>query len=1057
VQPSYAELYCLSNFSFLRAASHPEELVKRAAVLGYSALAITDECSVSGIVRAHLEAKSCGLKLIVGSEFQLGERPNAGPKIVLLATSRKSYGALSALITLARRRSSKGGYQLTLADLMTNPPDCLALLIANASTSVSDVKPLQQAFPKALWIAVSLHKGADDAALLAHLEKLSENTGVPCVATGHVLMHEKKRKRLHDVLAAVRHKMPVAELGTAIRPNAEQAMRPMGEIAKIYPAAMFAETLVIAARCHFSLDELRHEYPEEIVPPGETPASYLRRLTYDGLVARYTRPTINSRMQGDKRRSADQQIDIAASDGKNVLVPKKIVTIIEHELKLIAEMRYEPFFLTVYDVVKFARSRHILCQGRGSAANSAVCFCLGITEIDPGRLDVLFERFVSKERGEPPDIDVDFEHERREEVIQYIYKKYGRHRTALAATLITYRTKSALRDVGKALGMSLDQIDRLSSTLAWWDRGKELGERVREAGLDPESPLIQRVIELSQMLIGFPRHLSQHVGGFVIARDELSLLVPIENAAMPERTVIQWDKDDLKALGLLKVDVLALGMLTAIRRTLDILNSFHDTDLSMQDIPAEDSAVYDMICAADTVGVFQIESRAQMSMLPRLKPRCYYDLVIEVAIVRPGPIQGGMVHPYLRRREGVEPVTYPSEAVKSVLERTLGVSIFQEQVMQLAVVAANFTPGEADQLRRSMAAWKRKGGLAHFHEKLVKGMLANGLTTEYAEQIFKQIQGFGEYGFPESHAASFALLAYVSSWLKCHHPAAFACGLINSQPMGFYSPSQIVQDAQRHGVEVRAIDVAQSDWECALERAANNQPALRLGLKLVNGLSQEAAMRIAMERAAAPFTDLQNLAKRCALNSRDLNALAAADALAQLSGQRRHAYWQALGIHDGTPLIHEIPREQTAPSLEASTEVEEVRQDYATTGLTLRRHPMVLLRDSLKKQRLIKAADLVETKDGQYIRTAGIVTCRQRPGTASGVIFVTLEDETGNTNVVVWSSVVEKQRRILLRAHLMMVHGKIERQAGVIHLIAHRLTDISHMLDDLQIRSHDFH
>ncbi|MGB3427752.1 MAG: error-prone DNA polymerase, partial [Burkholderiaceae bacterium] len=704
--------------------------------------------------------------------------------------------------------------------------------------------------PGASWIACELTRTADDAAQLAALQAIGDRTGLPLVAAGDVHMHVRRRRKLADVLTAVRMKTPLAQCGRALAPNAERYLRPLYRLGRIYPTELLMQTQTIAERCTFSLDELRYEYPEEIVPPGETPATWLRRVTYEESRRRYP-------------------------DG----MPEKVRSIVEHELALIADLRYEPYFLTVYDIVRYARSQGILCQGRGSAANSAVCYCLGITEVDPARMSVLFERFISKERNEPPDIDVDFEHQRREEVMQYIYAKYGRHRAALTAALHTYRPKGALRDVGKALGLSLDQVDKLAKTMAWWDGRKIIPQRLEEAGFDPAHPVITELAALAQEVIGFPRHLSQHSGGFVIARDRLDRMVPIENAAMDERTVIQWDKDDLDALGLLKIDVLALGMLSCIRRALDHITTFRtsgdaDFKLRLQDIPSECPQVYDMLCKGDSLGVFQVESRAQMNMLPRLAPRCFYDLVIETAIVRPGPIQGGMVHPYLRRRQKLEPVTYPSEAVKAVLERTLGVSIFQEQVMQLAVVAAGFTPGEADKLRRAMAAWKRKGGIGPFRDKLISGMLARGYTADYAEQIYRQIQGFGEYGFPESHAASFGLLVYVSSWLKCHEPAAFCAARLDSQPLGFYAPAQIVRDAMNHGVEIRPIDVMVSDWNCTLEpsSADRSKPAVRLGLELVASLAEAAGERIVAARREAPFADPQDLARRAALGRGETNA-----------------------------------------------------------------------------------------------------------------------------------------------------------------------------------------
>src|SRR5437867_2898113 len=809
----YAELHCISNFTFLRGASHPEELVLRAQELGYAALAITDECSLAGVVRAHVEAKQSKLPLIIGSEFRLDD----GLRFVLLATDRASYGNLSALITRGRRNAVKGSYRLTRADLADGVTGCLALWLPGRSPDVDEARWLSARFPGALWIAAERLLDADDAVRCRKLIAIADLTGLLLVAAGDVHMHERERRALQDTLTAIRLKTSVAQAGYALHPNGERHLRPLETLQRLYPAAWLAETLAIATRCRFSLEELRYEYPEEIVPPGETPTSYLRRLTEEGFARRFPA----------ERTSLEAR--------------EKVRRLIEHELELIAERHYEAFFLTVYDIVEFARSKDILCQGRGSAANSAVCYCLGITAVDPSRMEMLFERFISRERNEPPDIDVDFEHQRREEVIQYLYQKYGRDRAALTATVICYRPRSALRDVGKALGLDLAQVDRLAKAMAWWDGSRAISKRMYEAGFDAGSPVMQRLFTLVNELLGFPRHLSQHTGGFVISRGPLSQLVPVENATMPERTVIEWDKDDLDALGLLKVDVLALGMLSAIRRALDLLSVRYGRRFGLTDVPAEDPGVYEMIGHGDTVGVFQIESRAQMAMLPRMKPENYYDLVIEVAIVRPGPIQGGMVHPYLRRRQKLEPIGYPSDAVKSVLERTRGVPIFQEQVMQLAIVAAGFTPGEADQLRRSLAAWKRKGGLEIFVQRLVDGMSARGYDEAFARQIYQQILGFGEYGFPESHSASFALLVYISCWLKHYEPAAFCGALLNSQPMGFYAPAQLVADARRHDVDVRPVDVTVSRWDCALEKAkAGPSPEARDDNATCAGPSPEA-------------------------------------------------------------------------------------------------------------------------------------------------------------------------------------------------------------------------
>jgi error-prone DNA polymerase len=1025
--PDYAELHCLSNFTFLRGASQPEELVERASALGYSALAITDECSVAGVVRAHVAAKKAGLKLIVGTEIRLED----GLGLVLLATDRASYGNLCALITRGRMRLAKGRYQLTRCDLEDGVPGCLALLVPGAVPGPEDARYVAEQFPGRAWIAAELLCGPNDRARLAALQETGQRSRLPLVAAGDVHMHVRSRRPLQDTLTAIRLGIPVHEAGHTLHPNAERHLRLRARLAQVYPPELLAETLDIAGRCDFSLDSLRYEYPDEIVPAGHTPASYLRSLTEAGLLQRFPRGT-----------------------------PQNVHHLVEHELALIAELRYEHFFLTVHDIVQYARSRGILCQGRGSAANSAVCYVLGITEVDPARMSVLFERFISRERNEPPDIDVDFEHQRREEVIQHVYRKYGRSRAALAATVITYRPRSALRDVGKALGLELSQVDRLAKSMNWWDGRRVLPGRLREGGFDPASPVIERLVRLVSELIGFPRHLSQHVGGFVISRGPLSQLVPVENAAMPERSVIQWDKDDLDALGLLKVDVLALGMLSAIRRSLELVNRYRGGDLAMQTIldRGDDAAVYEMIRRADTIGVFQIESRAQMSMLPRLKPREFYDLVIEVAIVRPGPIQGGMVHPYLRRRQGLEPVTYPSEAVKQVLSRTLGVPIFQEQVMQLAIVAAGFSPGEADGLRRSMAAWRRKGGLEHCYSRLVSGMLVRGYSREFAEQIYQQILGFGEYGFPESHSVSFALLAYVSAWLKHHEPAAFLAAMLNSQPLGFYSSSQLVQDARGHGVEVRPVDVTASDWECTLEEGIPiTAPAVRLGLLMVKGLSQAGAERIVTARLQSPFAGVEDLARRANLDQRDLRGLAAAGALARLAGHRRLAHWQAAGVEVPPRLLSDAPIRESAPRLSAPTEGEDLVADYGSLGLTLGRHPLALLRRRLARMRLATASELNRLANDRPARIAGIVTCRQRPSTAKGVVFVTLEDETGYVNVVVWRDLVEKQRRELLHSSLLGVEGKIQREGDVVHLVARRLTDHTRLLGRLAARSRDFH
>ena len=851
-------------------------------------------------------------------------------------------------------------------------------------------------------------------------------------------MHDAIRKPLQDTMTAIRLGKPLAECGYALQPNAEQHLRARSRLGQLYPPELLQETIAITARCTFSLDELCYQYPDELTEPNETYADYLRRMVEEGITRRFPNG-----------------------------VSTKVREQIEHELKLITELNYEPYFLTVFDIVRFARSQGILCQGRGSAANSAVCYCLGITEIDPERSNLLFERFISRERNEVPDIDVDFEHQRREEVIQYIYDKYGRDRAAIAATVVTYRTRSAVQDIGKALGLDLERVRRLSGSFAWWDSASDIRQRLTENGFDPDSSIIRKLISLTSLLYGFPRHLSQHVGGFVITRDKLCRIVPIENAAMPERRIIQWDKDDLEAIGLMKIDVLALGMLSAIHRTLDLVSARRGVPFRMQDIPAEDEKTYDMICKADTVGVFQIESRAQMSMLPRLKPRKFYDLVIEVAIVRPGPIQGGMVHPYLRRRQELEPVSYPGEGVRKALERTLGVPIFQEQVMQIAMLAAGFSPGEADQLRRSMAAWKRKGGLGSFHARLIAGMVSRGYKADFAEQIFRQIEGFGEYGFPESHSASFALLVYVSAWLKRHEPAAFLCAMLNSLPMGFYSASQLIQDARRHGVEIRPVDVTISNYECTLEEQADEpaqpmqsaqpaQPTVRLGLNRIKGMGLEAAKRIVEARNHSPFENTGDLANRASLNTAEIRALASSDALNTLSGHRRQTLWAVASHIKQHDLMRNAPVEEALPAISAAPEGEEILADYASTGLTLRRHPLALLRPKLARMNLRSAMELDNYPAGRLVRTTGIVTCRQRPGSANGVMFITLEDETGIINVILWNPIILKQRREALGSRLLTVHGVWQSESGVKHVIAKRLVDHSHLLGSLTVDSRDF-
>ncbi|MGN6729940.1 MAG: error-prone DNA polymerase [Rhodanobacteraceae bacterium] len=1023
--PAYAELHCLSNFSFGRGASSARELFERAKACGYEALAITDECSLAGIVRAWEAARDTKMKLIIGAEIQLCD----GPKLVLLCEDKVGYTALCQLITRGRRASRKGEYKLSRADVGTGMPGVLALWIPEETPNTEHGRWIKNVFDDRAWLAVELHRGPDDAKRLQTLQRLGAELDLPLVASGDVHMHVRARLPLQHTLTAIRHRTTIAQAGPLLFKNGERHLRKRAALAMSYPRELLDETLAIAARCNLDLEEaVQYRYPAELVPEGHTPTTWLRELTEKGLREHWP--------QG---------------------APPKVRAQIAHELELIAYKQYEAFFLTVHDAVRYARQQGILCQGRGSAANYAVCYVLGITAVNPEHGNLLMERFISRERDEPPDIDVDFEHERREEVIQYIYGKYGRERAALAATVICYRGKSAARDVGKAMGLSPEQVDQLSRAVGWWDGGSALDERLRERGFDPDAPLLRRVISLTAQLLDVPRHLSQHVGGFVMSDAPLSELVPVENAAMPDRTIIQWDKDDLDAMGLLKVDCLALGMLTCIRKCLDLLRQHGCGDYSLASIPREDPRTYEMIQRADTIGVFQIESRAQMSMLPRLKPKSFYDLVIQVAIVRPGPIQGDMVHPYLRRRRGEEPVTYPSEETKAVLERTLGVPLFQEQVMRLMMVAAGYTPGEADQLRRDMAAWKRRGGMEKHEDRIRAGMLARGYTPEFAERTFNQIKGFGSYGFPESHAASFAILAYASSWLKCHHPAAFACALLNSQPMGFYAPSQIVQDAQRHGVRVLPVDVRFSDWDCTLEPDRRGDPAIRLGLRQVRGCPEKIAHTLTAERAQKSFVDVADLCARAELDSRHRTLLAQAGALRGLAGHRHRAQWAAIGVEAHRPLFDHRSPDEAAMHLPLPSVAEDVHADYARTGLTLGPHPLKLLRTRLRAQRWLDSRQLQDCPHESVVRMAGMVVQRQRPQTASGVTFITLEDEHGPVNVVVWRDVAARQWRPYLEAKLLGVQGRWERVDGVSHLIAQNLFDISGMLGELDARSRDFH
>ena len=1084
--PEHAELMALSHFSFQVGASHPEELVARAHALGYCALALTDEATVAGVVRAHAEARRCGLKLLPGASFALPPVEPALPHgagegwtLVALPRHLDGWGALCRFITTARAAAPKGQYRahwprpdapfLPGCECIWVPPrptgeaDFLQYSIA-ISAYLSCASAVFCSKNESSWLGVVLHQSMDDDWWLQQLSAWSAQTGLPLVALGGARMHARPRKPLHDVLTAIRLRRPVAQCGHALLPNAQAHLRTRLQLARVYPPELLQATVALASRCRFSLDALRYRYPRETLGPGETPAQTLARLTWAGARHRY---------------------------GADAAVPDAVRQQLQHELALIQELGYEMYFLTVADLVRFARSRDILCQGRGSAANSAVCYCLGVTEVDPACSTLLFERFISRERNEPPDIDVDFEHQRREEVIQYLYAKYGRDRAALAATVISYRPRSALRDVGRALGvpealiraMAREHPGLYSHTL-WPERLDSALQQLPPDAPRPDAATLAHWLGLSQQLLGAPRHLSQHVGGFVLTDGPLIDLVPIEPAAMAGRSLIQWDKDDLDAVGLLKVDVLALGMLSALRRALDLLppaaldlarphTRSASGRLTLAAIPPEDPETYRMVAAADTVGVFQIESRAQMSMLPRLRPACFYDLVVQVAIVRPGPIQGGMVHPYLRRRHGLEPADTPTPELQQALGRTLGVPIFQEQVMQVAMLCAGFTADEADSLRRAMAAWKRKGGVQRFRDRVVGGMQARGYPAAFAEQIFAQLEGFGEYGFPESHAASFAGLVYASAWIKRHHPAVFLAALLNSQPMGFYTPSQLVQDARRHGVPVRPVDVRHSHVDCTLEGDA---PAVRLGLRLVNGLGDAVAQRIhqAGQRLWATeqrvWASVDELARHAQLNATALDALAAADALHGLHGHRRQQVWAAAaalplpGLFATTACPAEPPPAAPAePPLDwpAPTLAQDVCADWASTGLSLRAHPLQLLRPALAERRLATAAELASAPSRRLVRACGLVTVRQRPGTAKGVTFVTLEDETGSVNVVVWSALAQRQRCELLHARLLAVYGVWQRDddtgGRVTHLLARRLVDLTPLLGTLQASSRDFH
>lgn len=1037
----YAQLFTTSNFTFLTGASHPDEHVSRAADLEYDALALTDECSLAGAVKAFVTAEALNTKLIIGSYFRLSNNM----QLIAIAPCRTGYAELSGFITLARRRAAKGTYEAHFDDLRFRLRHCLLIYLAEVGTELlsTQLDELQKAFTDRLWIGINHQLLGGEQQDFQRWQTLATQKRIPLVACPQALMHSGERKPLQDTLTAIRHNRSLEELGTKIQFNGEAYLKTPQQLARLYPRTLLEETCVIADLCHFSMRELRYQYPQELVPDHLSPIEHLRSLVDKGKRVRWP-------------------------EG----VPTDIQAMIEKELVLIEELSYEFYFLTVHDIVHYARSQDILCQGRGSAANSVVCYCLFITEIAPGQISVLFERFISRERDEPPDIDVDFEHQRREEVIQYIYQKYGRERAALTATVITYRPRSAIRDVGKALGLESSLIDHLSKSLAWWEKPEALHNIAAAAGFDATQNRLQHFFSLCNQILGFPRHLSQHTGGFVISQDRISDLVPLENASMADRTIIQWDKEDLESMRLLKVDVLALGMLSALRRALAMVAEYDPKTKSLADIPREDPATYDMLCRGDTVGVFQVESRAQMSMLPRLQPRCFYDLVIQIAIVRPGPILGDMVHPYLRRRAGLEEITYPSEEIKSVLEPTLGVPIFQEQVMRMSMTAAGFTGGEADELRRAITNWGKNSKLLLFKDKFINGLINNGYDPDFAERTFEQVKGFGGYGFPESHSASFALLCYASSWLKCHHPAAFYCAILNSQPMGFYSPSQLVLDAKQHGIPVLPVDINQSFFDNCLEIVTNKNGTktrgIRLGFCRIAALDSAKAEAIENIRGNQPFSSIEEFARRTqqfgtvALSSNDMQTLASADVLRSLSGNRHDARWHAAAIQPYSELLTDQDDLQKDDLLMAPpSEVKDVLTDYSTLGLSLRTHPMALLREQPPFNRCTLQSDLISLRHRGFVQVAGIVVSRQRPGTAKGTLFLTLEDETGNINVIVWSKTQENFKHEVLKAKLVVVKGTVEILRDnvaepVIHVIAGNIEDHSHSLSSIMVKSRNF-
>ena len=1025
---NYTELQVTTNFSFLRGGSHPEELMEQASKLGYKQIGITDINTFAGIVRAHVAAKRYNIRLIIGVRLEFED----GIPVLAYPTSRKGYTSLCSILTEGNLRTDKGNCLLYKRDICKKLDDIILVAIPPVSLDenwnlplqyIADLKEYKTHYPDSVYLAIHRRYHGDDQKIIARLQEISYQLKVPLVATNDVYYHDHSRRQLQDILTCIREKTTIHEAGYRMYVNAERYLKDNDEMRRLfaqYPEAV-GNTSVIADCCSFSLDELKYEYPEEITSEGRSPQEELVILTWKGAKEFY----------GEE-------------------IPKKVIDAIHHELTFIEQMQYAPYFLTVYDIVRFARSRNILCQGRGSAANSAICFCLGITSVNPAKFDLLFERFLSAARNEPPDIDVDFEHERREEVIQYIYQKYGRDRAAIVATVTQQHEKGAIRDVAKAMGLSLDMVNKLSSSVVRSEGHLFAPGRLHELGINIQDPLIKKTIDLTNQYIGFPRQLGQHTGGFVISRNKLSELCPVLNARMADRTCLEWNKDDIEALKFLKIDVLALGMLTCIRKAFDLAKAKYNIDLTLANIPQDDPQVYDMICEADTIGVFQIESRAQQSMLPRLKPKCFYDLVIEVAIVRPGPIQGDMVHPYLRRRNGLEKVEYPSKELEDILKRTLGVPLFQEQAMKVAIVAAGFTPAEADQLRRSMATFKAKGMVTHFEKKLIDGMTSKGYSLDYAKRVFRQLEGFGSYGFPESHAASFAQLVYVSSWLKCHYPDVFACALLNSLPMGFYQPAQIVIDARNHGVEVRPVDVNHSYWDNALEEISGTYHALRLGFRHIKGIQQQ-DIELLVAKRSKPFREIMELSL-LGITDTVLELLTDGDAFQSMGLNRRHALWLASVKDKPTAIFNteaKINHQEKQLELPLMSTAEEVMQDYASLSLSVKSHPMHFLRERLNRFNVIEACKLKQQKNGALIRVAGLVLVRQRPGTAKGVWFITLEDETGTSNLVVFPNLFDHYQKALVQARVLMVEGVMQQEEKVIHVIVQRCEDITSMMSDL--------